>query len=120
MDGFNIRKVLRYSSGFLLGLLLAIYVPLSDRSSPGFGIAVAQDDSGSKKQETRKVSGINAKTYEKFAEAQELFEADNYSGALKILDEIKGKKKLSSAEAIQLYSFYGVVYFSKEDYKKSI
>ena len=120
MKGFKIHKTLRYSLGFLLGLSLVTYVPLSDRWPSGFGIAVAQDEGGSEEQKTTKVSGINAKTYEKFAEASELFEAENYSGALAILDEIKGKKKLSSAEAIQLYSFYGVVYFSQENYKKSI
>ena len=44
------------------------------------GAVLAQESEG-EEQETRQVSGINAKVYEKFAEAQELAEADNYQGA---------------------------------------
>jgi tetratricopeptide (TPR) repeat protein len=82
---------------------------------------LAQESEGEPPPEqTRKVSGINAKTYEKFAEAQILMEADDFQGALKILDALKAKPKLSSTEAIQLYSFYGVLYFNQEKYKESI
>jgi tetratricopeptide (TPR) repeat protein len=82
--------------------------------------ALAQDSEAPPQEETRKVTGINAKTYEKFAEAQILMEADDYQGALNILDQLKAKPKLSSTEAIQLYSFYGVLYFNQEKYKESI
>jgi tetratricopeptide (TPR) repeat protein len=85
------------------------------------GIVCSQEgESKEGQQETRKVGGISAKTYEKFAKAQEFTEVDDFAGALKVLDQIKNQKKLRPAEAIQLYNFYGVVYFSMEDYKKSI
>ena len=116
-DVLGLRKVMRGVVGLMLGvgLLLGVTAP------------VAQDYGGSGEsggsegeRQTRKVSGINAKTYEKFARAQELMEADNYQGTLNVLNEIKAKPKLSSAEAIQLYSFYGAVYFAMENYKESI
>lgn len=81
--------------------------------------AIAQEGE-QQEQETKKVGGISAKTYEKFAKAQELTEADDFNGALAILDQIKGQKNLRPAEAIQLYNFYGVVYFSMERYRDSI
>ena len=102
-------------------MILAVYVPVSDDFGSGYGVVFAQDSERSgEEKKTRKVSGISEKTYRKFAEAQEFMEADNYQAALKVLDEVKAKKNLTSTEAIQLYSFYGVLYFSQERYKESI
>ena len=126
-----IRMTLRRWPAALLGLVLSAFLPLSNNTDLGYGVAFAQyseqsdsQQSGSQQsgeeRETRKVSGISEKTYRKFAEAQELMEVDNYQGALKVLDEVKAKKNLSSTEAVQLYSFYGVLYFSQERYKESI
>ena len=85
------------------------------------GIAYSQEgESEQGQQETRKVGGISAKTYEKFAKAQELTEAEDFAGALKVLDQIRDQKNVRPAEAIQLYNFYGVVYFSMEKYEESI
>jgi len=118
---FAFRRMLRNWPAALLGVILAVFVPLSDDAVTGYGVVFAQgsDDSG-EEQQTRQVSGISEKTYRKFAEAQEFMEADNYQGALQVLNEVKAKKNLSSTEAIQLYSFYGVLYFSQERYKESI
>jgi ankyrin repeat protein/tetratricopeptide (TPR) repeat protein len=64
--------------------------------------------------------GISEKTYRKFAAAQELMEAENHQGALKLLDDVKAKRNLTPTEAIQLYSFYGVLYLTIQDYEQSI
>jgi len=115
------RNISRHWPRALLGLILVVFVPISDDSRSGYGVAFAQDSEKSgEEKKTRQVSGISEKTYRKFAEAQEFMEADNYQAALKVLDEVKAKKNLSSTEAIQLYSFYGVLYFSQERYKESI
>ncbi len=103
------RLIRRNSAAFLLGAVLFACAP----------IAVGQEGSG-KDRETRQVQGINNKIFEQFAGAQSLMEVDDYQGAKKILDRIKAKPKLSSPEAIQLWSFYGVLYFSQEKYKESI
>lgn len=83
------------------------------------GNAYAQADE-KQEPETKKVTGISAKTYEKFAKAQELVEAGDYQGGLKILEDVKNKKKLSATEAMQLYQFYGIVYFTMERYEDAI
>lgn len=83
------------------------------------GAGLAQEGEG-EQQQTKKVGGISAKTYEKFAKAQELTEAEDFAGAIRVLDDIKNSKNLRPAEAIQLYNFYGVVYFTQEKYKESI
>jgi len=102
----------------LLGAFLLLVVP-SGGSVFRSGLAFA-DEGDKDKQETTKVTGISEKVYRKFAEAQELMEAENYDGALKVLDEVKGKKRLTPTEAIQLYRIYGVVYFNQERYKDAI
>lgn len=95
-----------------ISALLAFSIPT--------GVVVAQEDEGEPERETKKVGGISAKTYEKFAKAQEFTEAEDFQNALRVLGEIKNSKNLRSAEAIQLYNFYGVVYFSMERYQDSI
>lgn len=95
----------------VVGLLLALCIP---------AVVVGQEGEEQQEQQTKKVGGISAKTYEKFAKAQELTEAEDFQGALRILGDIKNSKNLRPAEAIQLYNFYGVVYFSMERYKDSI
>ena len=114
-QNLRLRKLMRHT---LFGVVLMLAVSLSDGPS-WFGIASAQEGE-EKEQETTQVSGISEKIYRKFAEAQELMEADDYQGALKVLDEVKGKKKLSPTEAVQLYRIYGVVYFNQELYEKAI
>jgi tetratricopeptide (TPR) repeat protein len=108
----------RYLTGALLSIGLIIFIPASHVF--GQGSESGEGGGEGQQQQTKKVTGINAKTYEKFAEAQILMEASDYQGALAILDELKAKPKLSSAEAIQLYSFYGVLYFNQEKYRESI
>jgi len=115
------RKVTQSWPTVLLGLVLTMFVPISDENGSSYGLVYAQDsEQPAEEKETRQVSGISEKTYRKFAEAQEFMEADDYQGALRVLDEVKAKKNLSSTEAIQLYSFYGVLYFTQERYKESI
>jgi len=101
----------------LLGIALLLAVPSTDNPSWA-GLAYAQEDE--KEQETTQVTGISEKVYRKFAEAQELMEVDDYLGAVKILDELKNKKKLSATESVQLYRIYGVIYFNQERYKDAI
>ncbi|HJP39912.1 MAG TPA: CDC27 family protein [Gammaproteobacteria bacterium] len=113
-QNFRLRLYRWYA---LLGAALLLAVPLTDNSSwPG--LAHAQDEQ--EQQETTKVSGISERVYRKFAEAQELMEADDYLGAVEVLDELKAKRKLSSTETIQLYRIYGVIYFNQERYKDAI
>lgn len=96
----------------LLGIILLIAIPAWS------GLAFAADED--KDIETKQVSGISEKVYRKFAESQELMEADDYLGAVKVLDDLKKNKKLSPTEIVQLYRLYGVIYFNQERYKDAI
>lgn len=111
---FLLRKPLQQT---LLGILLLLAVPLSDDPSWS-GLVFAQE--GEEQEETRQVSGISEKVYRKFAEFQEFLEAENYTSALKVLDEVKNRKKLSGGESVQLYRLYGHVYFNQERYQDAI
>ena len=115
------RVMLRNWPAAFIGVILTVFVPISDDAGSGYGLAFAQgSEESDEEKQTRKVTGISEKTYRKFAEAQEFMEAENFQAALNVLDEVKAKKNLSSTEAIQLYSFYGVLYFTQERYKESI
>ena len=85
----------------LLGTILAVYVPISNDFHSGYGVVFAQDSEPSgEEKKTRKVSGISEKTYRKFAEAQELMEADDYQGAVKVLDEVKANCEQEKSEVL--------------------
>ncbi len=109
-----LRKSLKH---LLFGVVLVLAVPFVGDPSWS-GLAFAQDDE--EQQETTKVSGISEKVYRKFAEAQEFIDAEDYKSALKVLNEVKGRKKLSGSESVQLYRIYGYVYFNQERYKDAI
>lgn len=84
-------------------------------------VAVAQEGEGERQQQaTKRTGSMSEKTYKKLAEAQELADAEDYSGARRILDELKASPKLSPYEQAQLYNFYGFIYYAQEDYKNSI
>jgi tetratricopeptide (TPR) repeat protein len=87
------------------------------------GMALAQDEK--KKDKDRPMSGkksqaMSAKVAEKINEANDLVNVEDYTGAMKILDQVKVMPKLSDYETAQLYSFYGYLYFNSEQYKKAI
>jgi len=100
----------------VLGCALILAVPVTN-APLWSGSAFAQEG---EEEETTKVTGISEKVYRKFAEAQEFMEVEDYPGALRVLDEVKGNKKLSPTEAVQLYRMYGVVYFNQERYRDAI
>lgn len=85
------------------------------------GIAVAQDkkDNGKAPMEGRKTQALSKKVYDVITEANELVDAEDYSGALRLLDKVKAIPNLSSYETAQLYSFYGFLYFNAERYSEA-
>jgi len=82
------------------------------------GTAVAQEEG--QQRETRRGMVLSEPVYRRLAEAQELAEADNWRGALAVLDQVKALPRLTSYETAQLYNFYGYTYFGLERYSDSI
>lgn len=113
MNNFSFKLLSNKSlQSFCLGIALLISIALCS------GLALAAE--GEEKEETKQVSGISEKVYRKFAESQEFMEAEDYQGAVKVLDQLKTNKKLSPTEIVQMYRLYGVIYFNQERYKDAI
>jgi len=71
--------------------------------------------------EKQKATGaIDAKTFEKLMNAQELTEAGKHTEALAVLDVLKNKGKISGYGKAQMWNFYAFIYASQEDYKNAI
>jgi hypothetical protein len=68
----------------------------------------------------RQTQALSKKVYEAITEANELVDAENYDGALAVLNKVKAMPKLSQYETAQLYSFYGFLYFNAEKYKDAV
>lgn len=63
---------------------------------------------------------IDASTFEKLMEAQELTEAGNHTEALAVLDALKARGKVSGYGKSQMWNFYAFIYASKEDFPNAI
>jgi len=58
--------------------------------------------------------------YEKLSQAEAMAQAGNYDEALGELEDVRKMKDLNSYEVAQLYTAYGFIHFSREDWAKSI
>lgn len=83
-------------------LTAAAYVP----------VAYSQEGEGAQ-QQTRKTPAMREKVYTKLAEAQTLAEADNMSGARRLLDQVRNMTDLNSYETAQMWNFYAFIYYSQ-------
>jgi hypothetical protein len=59
-------------------------------------------------EQTKRTAAMSEKVYRKLAEAQDLADADDFGGAMRRLDEVKGMKNLSAYETAQLYNHQGL------------
>lgn len=64
--------------------------------------------------------GIDARTFDRLTEAQELAEANQFDQAIAVLDELKGSDRLNSYARAQLWNFYAFIYASQERYTDAI
>jgi len=83
----------------------------------GAAYAQASDD---KEAKTRKTPAMREKVYKRLAEAQELVESGDTNGAVSVLTELKGMRDLNAYEVAQVWSFFGYIYYSAENYPESI
>lgn len=73
-----------------------------------------------RKDKQKATGAIDAKTFEKLMQAQELTEAEKHDEALAVLDVLKNKGKVSGYGKSQMWNFYAFIYASKEDYLNAI
>jgi len=106
--------------GLLLAGLLTVLAPLSvDLGLPGFTAYAAEEEEPPRK--TRRVPSMSEATFKKLSEAQELIDAKDMQGALSVLNGMLDRsKRLNGNEIGQVHNMLGFVYFSMENYEKSI
>ena len=117
----------RVVSTLTLAVVVSGALVVVDAAVPTAGLlghAVAQGDSGEKKQrETRCTPALRNKVYEKLAEAQAFAEAKDFNAAQKVLDDMiagEGKRALNSYELANVYNLYAFLRYSVEDYRGAL
>jgi tetratricopeptide (TPR) repeat protein len=85
---------------------------------------VVAQESGRKKEKTRKTPALRNNIYEKLAEAQTFAEAKDYAAAEGILNEMldatRKKSKLNAYELANVYNTYAFLRYVVEDYKGAL
>ena len=126
----NIRQVSAQpaSSGVTGRLAVALFAAALLLAGPALlpagsaGVATAQDKKEDKDapMSGRQTQALSKNVYDLITQANEKVDAEDYNGALALLDKIKAMPKLSDYETAQLYSFYGFLYFNAEKYKQAV
>ena len=88
-------------------------------------IAIAQEDEDeaerrSNAQETKQAQAVSKEVFERIEKAQELVDAKDYSGALRILDGLYNPDKLTEYEQANVLNYIGFVYYNMEDVPNAI
>lgn len=84
------------------------------------GLIITLSVTAARNDKQKATGAIDAKTFEKLMKAQELTEAGQHDEALKELDVIKNRGKVSGYGKSQMWNFYAFIFASKEDYAKAI
>ena len=71
-------------------------------------------------QRTKKSQAVSKSVYEKITRAQEIMEAGDNEGALKILTALRSSSKLSEYEQQNVLNYLGFVYYNMEDYPRAM
>ena len=71
-------------------------------------------------QRTKKSQAVSKSVYEKITKAQEIMEAGDNDGALKILNALRASSKLSEYEQQNVLNYLGFVFYNMEDYPRAM
>jgi len=87
--------------------------------------AVAQDDEDaaerqSNAQETKQAQAVSKAVFDTITKAQELVDAKDYPGALKILNGLYNPDKLTEYEQANVLNYIGFVYYNMDDVSNAI
>jgi tetratricopeptide (TPR) repeat protein len=105
----------------LIAASLVVLAPFAaDLGVSGSTVQAAENEAP--KQKTRRVPSMSEATYKKLSEAQELADAKDLQGALRVLNEMLASRRrpLNGNEVGQVHNMMGFLYFSMEDYTKAI
>ncbi|MGK0441224.1 MAG: tetratricopeptide (TPR) repeat protein [Pseudohongiellaceae bacterium] len=129
MNVFQIKTIKRWTCAAAISLpVLAAQAVLPTVIAPFFsdlavGSAHAAEEK-EKKKDTRKAKrtqSMNQKVYKKLQEVQDLIDAKDNNGALKLLAQLKGRSKpLNDTELATTLNLEAFVYYNKDQLNKAI
>ncbi len=98
-----------------LGLLLICSVFAS-------GAIHAQDDERDKRdnQETKQAQAVSKEVYDRIQKAQEMIDADDQQGALRMLNQLKTKKGLTEYELQNVLNYIGFVHYNLDNVNEAL
>jgi len=104
-----------------LPLKLGLFVVLATLLS---GNALAQKAKTEREerdqQQTRQAQAVSKEVYAQIEKAQELVEAKDYDGALRILNRLYNPDKLTEYEQVNVLNYLGFVYYNMDDVARAI
>ena len=79
--------------------------------------AIAQEEERDRRdqQETKQAQAVSKEVYDRIQKAQELIDADDQQGALRMLNQIKGKKGLTEYELQNVLNYIGFVNYNMDN-----
>jgi tetratricopeptide (TPR) repeat protein len=79
------------------------------------GSALAQDDEDGSNQKTKQAQAVSKEFYDRIQKAQELIDADDQQAALRMLNDLKGKKGITEYELQQVLNYIGFVNYNLDN-----
>ena len=71
-------------------------------------------------QKTRQAQAVSKEVYEKIEAAQELIDADDNTGALRVLNRLYNPDKLTEYEQVNVLNYLGFVYYNVDDIRNAM
>jgi len=88
------------------------------------GPVAAQDEDRaereSRSQKTKQAQAVSKELYDRIQKAQELVDAQDYNGALKLLNSLYNPDKLTEYEQSMVLNYIGFVHYNKDDISNAI
>jgi tetratricopeptide (TPR) repeat protein len=86
-------------------------------------IAAQEDDAAerrSRQQKTKQAQAVSKEVYDRITKAQDMVDAKDYKGALKVLDNLYNPDKLTEYEQANVLNYLGFVYYNMDDIQNAI
>ena len=77
--------------------------------------AEAEAERRSSQQQTKQAQAVSKAVYDKITKAQEAVDAEDYAGALKLLNNLYNPDKLTEYEQSNVLNYIGYVYYNMDD-----
>ena len=86
------------------------------------GAVYAQEDERDKrdKQETKQAQAVSKEVFDRIQKAQEMIDADDQQGALRMLNQLKGKKGLTEYELQNVLNYIGFVHYNLDNVNEAL